>query len=240
MRNKTKTRFPQPHCFFPDSTSLSNLPPPPSITRDGEWGLWLVPSHVSTASSSSLFCSSMGSHPRDTILHKPLQCGFFPRAEVLQEWSALVWVLPENLLLKGSSPWATAPEGSSFLQSTCEMLQGLQGGYLLHHCPSWASRGESASQESPAQAAGSALYLEPLLAFLPLASISAELFLPPVPHTLSQAHSEVLPEWMSDSAWAVQYQPWSCLKWALSNMGQLPVSSPRSHPYSSLLQNPAT
>lgn len=49
-----------------------------------------------------------------------------------------------------------ASEGFSFLQSTHGMLQGLQGGYLLHHGPSWASRGESASPESSPQAAGSA------------------------------------------------------------------------------------
>lgn len=78
--------------------------------------------------------------------------------------------------------------------------------------------------------------LQHLLAFLPLASLSVELFLPPVPHSLSQAHWEVPPVWMTDSAWAVQGQPQSCLTWALSNVGQLPGSSPRSHPCSSLLQ----
>lgn len=141
MRNKgkTKTSFPQPHCFFPDSTSLPNLlPPPPSITRNGEQGLWLVPSDVSTASSSSLFCSSMGSHTRDTILHKPLQCRLSPRAEVLQEWSALVWVLQEILLLKAPTSFR-APVGCSKgcrvdIYSTM-VLHGLQGENLLHKNP---------------------------------------------------------------------------------------------------------
>lgn len=227
-KNKTKTSFPQPHCFFPDSTSLPDLlPPPPSITRDGEWGLWLVPSHVSTASSSSRFCSSMGSHPQDTILHNPLQCGLLPKAEVLQECSVLVWVLPENLILKAPASF----RASMGCSKACRMdiystmvLHGLQGENLLH--------------KSPPQAAGSAPAPGAPPCFPP--SISVELFLPPVPHTLFQAHWEVPPVWMTDSAWAVQGQPQSCLKWALSNVGQLPGSSPRSHPCSSLLQTLAT
>lgn len=122
-----------------------------------------------------------------------------------------------------------APEDSSFLQSSKGCRVDIYSTMVLH-----ALQGENMLHKSPPQ------HLQHLLAFLPLALISAELFLPPLSHTLSQAHSEVPPVWMTDSAWAGQCQPWSHLKWALSNKEQLPVSSPRSHPCISLLQNLAT
>lgn len=210
-KNKTKTSFPQPHCFFPDSTSLPTLlPPPPSITRDGEWGLWLVPGHVSTASSSSLFCSSVRSHPWDTVLHKPLQCGFYPEAEVLQEWSALVWVLPENLLLKGSSPGATAPARSPLLKAPASFRAPVPA--LLWDAPraaGWIStppwsfmgfKGKNLLHKSLLPRLQALLQLlELLLAFLPLASISAVVSPScpshPFPSTLRGATS--VKDWLS-------------------------------------------
>ena len=65
-------------------------------------GVWVSSSHVVSAAPSSsggglltLFpCSSVGSLPQETVLHKLLQCESFPQAAVLHE-----------LLQRGSLPW---------------------------------------------------------------------------------------------------------------------------------------
>lgn len=68
--------------------------------------------------------------------------------------SSSMWALAKGWSPSGMQCPSVGPtrkpdtEGSSFLQSIHGMLQGLQDGYLLHHGPSWALRGESASQVS--------------------------------------------------------------------------------------------
>lgn len=119
----------------------------------------------------------------DTILYKPLQCRFFPKAEVLKERNAQVWVLPENLILKAAASFRASvgcSKGCRVDIYSTMVLHGLQGENLL--LKSLLPRLQALLQ-----------HLEHLLAFLPLASISVVLFLPPVPHTLFQAHSEVPP-----------------------------------------------
>ena len=96
MRNKTKSQntFPPP---LPSSqaqlhSQLLYLPPPSSSGGQG-MGFTVSSSHVISAASSSsgaglitLFpCSSVGSLPRETVLHELLQRGSFPRAAVLHE-----------------------------------------------------------------------------------------------------------------------------------------------------------
>ncbi|XP_049649808.1 uncharacterized protein LOC126035336 [Accipiter gentilis] len=94
MRSKMKSQntFPPPlRSSRAQLPSRISPPSPPSGTGGQGWGLWS--SHVIfcrfTSSGRGLItlfpCSSVVSHPRETVLHELLQRGPFPRAAVLHE-----------------------------------------------------------------------------------------------------------------------------------------------------------
>jgi len=122
-------------------------------------------------------CSSVGSLPWETVLHKLLQCASFPWGaalhKLLQSGSPMgSQVLPENLLhLVLLSPWdhrscqepapAQASHGvtASFGHPPAIVWgpSWAAGGYLLHHRPPWTAGGQPASPWSSPRSAGESL-----------------------------------------------------------------------------------
>lgn len=82
--------------FFPGSTSLPNSPPPPPERRrgtgNGACGQFIARCLCRSVLLTLLPCSSVGSLPRETVLHQLLQRGSFPGGAVLQEQAAPAWV----------------------------------------------------------------------------------------------------------------------------------------------------
>jgi len=142
-------------------------------------------SHISATPSSSeggpltlCPCSSVGSLPRETVLHKMLQHGFFPQAAVLhkllQHGSLPQGHKPCQQTYTGMAPFSTGPQalpgacsstgfpwGHSLLQaSPCSGTEPSRGCRWIPATP-WTSMGCSGQPASPwssPQAAG-----EPLL-----------------------------------------------------------------------------
>ncbi|KAM9590480.1 uncharacterized protein ACIBXB_005736 [Morphnus guianensis] len=119
MRNKTKSQntFPPP---LPSSRAQLHsrilYQAPPAAQGDGD-GVYVHHTLFSAASSSSggglitLFpCSSVGSHPRETVLHELLQRGSFPRAAVLHELLQH-GSFPRCAVLQAQTAPAWAPHG---------------------------------------------------------------------------------------------------------------------------------
>ena len=122
-------------------------------------GVVVSSSHIVSAASSSsgtglitLFpCSSVGSLPRETVLHELLQHGSFPRAAVLHNCSSVgpfhgVQSFRHRLLQRGS------PTGSQVLPEN--LLQcGLLSPQIHRSCqepaPAWASHRVTASFRHP-------------------------------------------------------------------------------------------
>lgn len=132
-----------------------------------------------TGSQSCLYCFFLLTlllQDGDIILHKPLQCGFSPKAEVLQEWRALVWVLAENLLLKAPASFR-APVGCS-----------RAAGWIS--TPPWSFmhfKGRICFTGVSSPATGTP-------PCFPSSGLNiCRVVSPPLPHTLFQAHSEVPP-----------------------------------------------
>ena len=134
-------------------------------------GVAVSSSHVVSASPSSsggglltLFpCSSVGSLPRETVLHEllqresfpwatvlhePLQSGSHPRGAVLQEQTAPAWV-PHGVTSPASKPapaWARLSAGPQVLPGACCSVGFPRGHGLpqVHPCaqvwgPPWAA-----------------------------------------------------------------------------------------------------
>jgi len=182
MRNKneSKNTFPSPI-----ASSWAQLHSeflyllPPNGTGGQGMAAAVSSSHIVSA-IPSYSCSSPAPvwGPWETVLHKLLQHGSFPRAAVLDEllqrgslpWGVVLqeWTVPAQVSHSVTSParkpapvwaplhWATGPV-RSLLQCVlywvtasfeficllqCEVLHGLQGGYLLHCGPLWAARGQ--------------------------------------------------------------------------------------------------
>ena len=117
-------------------------------------GVWVSSSHVVSATPSSsggegltLFpCSSVGSLPRETVLHELLQCESFPQAAVLhkllqcgslpwgavlQEQTAPAWV-PHGVTSPASKPASVwAPLSPRVLPGACSSVGFPQGHSLL-------------------------------------------------------------------------------------------------------------
>jgi len=81
-------------------------------------------------------CSSVGSHPWETVLHKLSQHGSFPGAAVLEKQAALAWV-PCGVTSPASKPapvWAPLSTGPQVLPGACSSAGSPWG-----HSIFWAS-----------------------------------------------------------------------------------------------------
>jgi len=95
-------------------------------------GVAVNSSHVVSAAASSsagglltLFpCSSVGSLPWDTVLHKLLQHGSLPRGAVLQKQVAPTWVSHEvvSSASKPAPTWAPLSMGAQVLPQACSSV----------------------------------------------------------------------------------------------------------------------
>ncbi|KAM9590835.1 uncharacterized protein ACIBXB_005885 [Morphnus guianensis] len=156
MRNKTKSQntFPPP---LPSSQAQLHsrilYQPPPAAQGDGD-GVYTHHTLFSAASSSSggglitVFpCSSVGSHPRETVLHellqrgsfpqaavlhKLLQHGSFPRCAVLQAQTAPAWA-PHGVTspARKPAPWAPLSTDPQVLPGACSSAGFPRGHSLL-------------------------------------------------------------------------------------------------------------
>ena len=122
-------------------------------------------SHIAASSSSGVglltlfLCSSVGSLPREAVLHEPLQCGSFPRAAVLHELlqcgsllqaavlqaqTALAWV-PHGVTSPASKPapaWAPVSTDPQVLPGACSSA-GFPRGHSLLQAPTCSGVGSS-------------------------------------------------------------------------------------------------
>jgi len=133
-------------------------------------------SHVVSAAPSSsggglliLFpCSSVGSHPQETVLHRLLQHESFPRGTVLQGQTAPVGV-PQGLTSPASKPapaWAPLSTGPQVLAGACSnsgspwgpqpplgtptcSSMGSSVGYRWISAPAWTPMGCGEQPASP-------------------------------------------------------------------------------------------
>jgi len=120
------------------------------VQWDGERGCGLFITRLCCSFLLILFpCSSVWSHPWETVLHELLQCEYFPQAAVLHEllqhgsfpWSAVilqeqaapVWV-PHRVRSPSRKPgpaWAPFSTGLQVLPGTCSSVDFLEGHSLL-------------------------------------------------------------------------------------------------------------
>ncbi|KAM9591178.1 uncharacterized protein ACIBXB_006075 [Morphnus guianensis] len=167
MRNKTKSQntFPPP---LPSSQAQLHswiLYLPPQRRRGTGNGVYVHHTLFSAASSSSggglvtLFpCSSVGSLPRETVLHELLQRGSFPQAAVLhellqhgslprhavlQEHIAPAWV-PHGVTspARKPAPWAPLSTDPQVLPGACSSV-GFPRGHSLLRAPTCSGMGSS-------------------------------------------------------------------------------------------------
>jgi len=203
MRKKRILKTPAPHSSFlpklnftPDFLYL--LP----LSSTGGWGMGVVvsSSHIISATPSSSGvgfltlcpCCSVGSLPRETVLHELLQhqsfpCntvlhklpqhGSLPWGAVLQEQAAPVWV-PDRVTSPASKPapaWAPLSMHPQVLAGafSCPGFPQEHSLLWVHPAalawgPPWAAGGQPASPWSSSRAAGECLlqHLEHLLPLL--------------------------------------------------------------------------
>ena len=148
MRNKlesSNTFPPPPPSSWAWLHSQFSLPPASKWHRSMGNGLAVSSSHISAIPSSSgaglltLFpCSSIGSLPRETVLHELLQCGSLPQGVVLWEQTVPAWV-PCGVTSPTSKPapaWAPLSTGParSLLQHGLPMGSQLPSGIHLLRC----------------------------------------------------------------------------------------------------------